>query len=122
MRDLNELNDFRDSSTRVTTMFGNAGDGTCGLFRIRSPIDSAVMTVIASSDDGWDHVSVSRVKRIPTWMEMSYVKTMFFRENETAMELHVPASQHISFHPNCLHLWRPNDGLEIPRPPSWMVA
>jgi len=52
---------------------------------------------------------------------MAYIKKLFFRDDETAMELHVPASDHISDHDNCLHLWRPQE-VEIPRPPSWMVG
>jgi hypothetical protein len=37
------------------------------------------------------------------------------------MELHVPIAEHINLHPNCLHLWRPQD-VEIPRPPAYMVG
>jgi hypothetical protein len=33
----------------------------------------------------------------------------------------VPIVEHINCHPYCLHLWRPHN-VEIPRPPSWMVA
>jgi hypothetical protein len=77
--------------------------------------------VIASSDDGWDHVSVSRRNRCPNWPEMAYIKKLFFQKDVTVMELHVPESQHINLHPNCLHLWCPQDA-EIPRPPAYMVA
>ena len=35
--------------------------------------------------------------------------------------LHVPVALHISVHPNCLHLWRPQKD-QIPMPPEWMVA
>ena len=44
-----------------------------------------------------------------------------FWPDEAAMQLHVPASDHINCHPYCLHWWRPI-GQEIPRPPSWMVG
>ncbi|WP_428337469.1 DUF7694 domain-containing protein [Paenirhodobacter sp.] len=70
---------------------------------------------------GWDHVSVSLPRRCPNWEEMSFVKGMFFQDDETAMQLHVPLSQHINHHPYCLHLWRPHQ-FEIPRPPFWMVG
>ena len=76
--------------------------------------------VIASWGQGWDHVSVSRDDRAPTWEEMEIVKHIAFWADETAMQLHVPQRDHINCHPNCLHLWRPQ-AVRIPRPPDWMV-
>jgi hypothetical protein len=46
---------------------------------------------------------------------------MFFKADEVAMELHVADAKHISHHPFCLHLWRPQKA-EIPLPPAWTVA
>ena len=69
----------------------------------------------------WDHVSVSRTDRVPNWEEMEYVKRAFFRDDETAIEYHVPPSDHINRHEFCLHLWRPQTGA-IPRPPAYMIA
>lgn len=122
MRNLHLLDGFRDYSASVRNFYGSAGDDTCGVFNIKSPIDSAPMRVVASTGEGWDHVSVSRKNRCPNWPEMEYAKRLFFGEDETAMQLHVPPSEHLSLHPHCLHLWRPNDGREIPRPPAIMVA
>lgn len=115
---------YRDQSMRVLAMFGGAGDSTCGAFRVPSPIHSrGDLYVIASSGEGWDHVSVSLPGRTPTWLEMEHVKRLFFREDETAMQLHVPPADHVNRHEHCLHLWRPNgQGVEIPRPPVWMVG
>lgn len=79
------------------------------------------MFVIASWAEGWDHVSVSRPDRCPTWDEMEGIKRIFFRPEETAMQLHVPESQHINMHPYCLHLWRPHF-LPIPMPPAEFVG
>lgn len=79
------------------------------------------MVVIVSSSGGWDHVSASYADRCPTWDEMDALKRTFFAPEDTVMQLHVPASAHISCHPYCLHLWRPQF-CEIPRPPSVMVA
>lgn len=86
-----------------------------GAFRFKG------MLIIASWDSGWDHVSVSLPDRCPTWEEMERVKRAFFRSDETAMQLHVPPSDHKNLHPYCLHIWRPHHA-DIPRPPSWMVA
>lgn len=101
--------------------YGINGDDTCGCFRLPSPIDGQGLTVVASSDGDWDHVSVSRQSRCPNWPEMEFIKKKFFRDDETAMQLHVPESEHINLHPHTLHLWRPRD-IPLPRPPGWMVG
>lgn len=121
MRNLNLLNAYRMTSPEIIAHWGWAGDHTCGGFFLPSPIDKAPLKVIASSGEGWDHVSVSRENRCPNWPEMSYIHRLFFREDETAMQLHVPESDHINCHPYCLHLWRPHKA-EIPRPPASMVG
>ena len=122
MRDLTALDAHRLRTPDVLQFYGSFGDGTCGVFMVASPRTGQTLKVIASTGEGWDHVSVSLAKRCPNWYEMDHVKQMFFRDDETAMQLHVPTSDHISHHPNCLHLWRPNDGTAIPRPPAEFVA
>lgn len=80
------------------------------------------LRILACSGSGWDHVSVSLEDRCPTWDEMDFVARMFFKQDETAMQLHVPISEHINRHPFVLHLWRPHSRLRrIPRPPAIMV-
>ena len=85
------------------------------------------LLVVASWHQGWDHVSVTHqppgapTTRCPTWEEMERVRKVFFREDETAMQLHVPAADQVNIHPYCLHLWRPQKG-SIPRPPKELVA
>jgi hypothetical protein len=44
---------------------------------------------------------------------MEFVKRIFFADDETAMQLHVPLAEHISHHPYCLHIWRPQSAGEI---------
>ena len=94
-------------------------DGS-GAFEIPSPIDGESLCVIASVGLGWDHVSVSRRRRCPNWIEMDFVKRFFFRGDEVAMQLHVQAKDHVNVHPYCLHLWRPQNA-DIPLPPIEMV-
>lgn len=105
---------------RVVSHLG-VGDETCGAFVIDSPVDGGVLRVIASADEGWDHVSVSRAKRCLNWPEMDHIRRLFFEDSETVMQLHAPPAENISLHEFCLHLWRPQ-GVDIPRPPSWMVG
>lgn len=79
------------------------------------------MHIIASSGGGWEHVSVSRKNRCPNWPEMSHVRALFFRDEETVVEYHVPKADHVSVHDYCLHLWR-STTTDFPRPPKWMVG
>ncbi len=118
MRNLHEIDHFRISGREH---YGWDGDGTCGMFSVPSTIDGGALKTIASCGEGWEHVSVSRPNRCPNWPEMEQVKRLFFKDDETAMQLHVPPSDHISHHPYCLHIWRPIDA-EIPRPPASHVA
>lgn len=96
---------------------GNAGNGW---FRVQ--IAQAELFVMASNGGDWDHVSVSLPDRCPTWDEMDAIARLFFEDDETCMQLHVPPADHVSFHPFCLHLWRPRRGVKIPRPPKEMIA
>lgn len=121
MRNLHVLDCYRDVSADVIRLYGSTGDDTCGVFVVPSKIDGGDLRIIASAGGDWDHVSVSRANRCPNWPEMEQVKRLFFQDAETAMQLHVPASDHINCHPHCLHLWRPQKA-EIPRPPGIFVG
>lgn len=122
MRNLTELEAYRDKSHWVLALFGNAGDYENGVFRVPFPRTGVTLLAIATANgDGWDHVSVSLPGRCPNWLEMEHIKRMFFHDDETAMQLHVPPGDHISFAHNCLHLWRPV-GMDIPRPPARLVG
>jgi len=79
------------------------------------------LSVIASDQCGWDHVSVSLPARCPTWEEMCFVKDLFFDPQEAVMQLHPPRSDYVNCHPCCLHMWRPHNR-SIPLPPSLMVG
>lgn len=65
-----------------------------------------ILRVIASIGGGWDHVSVSLPDRTPTWEELEFVKRLLFKPDEVAVQFHVPADDHVNFHPYTLHLWR----------------
>jgi hypothetical protein len=110
--DLPEIDRFRV----LVPAIGSKGDENCGAFMLRDGL-----RVIASNAEGWDHVSVSYGDHTPSWDDMEYVKRLFFKDDETAMQLHVPPADHINCHPYVLHLWRPHDA-PIPRPPGIMVG
>lgn len=91
-----------------------------GAFLIPGPCGRDLKCIV-SSDLGWDHVSISLENRCPNWQEMEFIKRVFFKDDEWAMQLHAPPSKHISVHPYCLHIWRPHDK-EIPIPPPEFIA
>lgn len=112
---LHKLNAYRVPNRASSAM----GDETVGSFDLPSPAGGR-LHVIATAGEGWDHVSVSRPDRPPTWDEMSAMHRRFFLPGATVMQLHVPTNRHINIHPHCLHLWHPW-AADIPVPPEWMV-
>jgi hypothetical protein len=101
--------------------------GCNGMFVIPNTIGTAkglkwaALRVIAGDGLGWEHVSVSLPNRCPKWLEMDYIKGLFWDDTDCVMQLHPPRAEWVNNHPFCLHLWRPI-GIEIPRPPSIMVG
>lgn len=77
---------------------------------------------MASAGGGWDHVSVqvSGQNRLPTWLEMCFIKDFFFYPTECVIQYHPPHIDYIDENPRVLHLWRPH-GFPIPMPPKEMV-
>jgi hypothetical protein len=116
-----EVDCFRLRGDAVKDIYGWDGDGTCGAFFVPQPHGGRHLLCIASSEGNWDHVSVSMKSKCPSWNDMSHVRRLFFKPEETVMELHVPNVEHINFHPYCLHLWRPQ-AVPIPLPPSIFVG
>ena len=104
-------------------MMGSADSiGNSGAFEVKLKHGQTVF-VIASDGMGWEHVSVSRRDRCPTWDEMCQVKAMFWDEDDCVAQFHPPRSEYVNNHPNCLHLWRPVDGnMQIPMPHSLLVG
>lgn len=125
MKNLNELDKFRDRAAEAD-IYGVSGGKTEGVFTIEyKPGDRSgrywrSLNVIASSGEGWDHVSVSSSHGPPTWDQMEVIKRLFFKDDETALQFHVPIAKHINIHNNCLHLWRPHR-FRIKLPPEYMV-
>lgn len=120
MKRLRELNAYRRRADGIAT--GHEAGDEGGVFELPYPANPSVqLRCIASTGEGWDHVSVSlNLPRCPTWAELEHVKRTFFRDDETAMQLHMPPSDHISIHPYVLHLWRPTEA-PIPVPPKEFV-
>lgn len=78
------------------------------------------LAVMASNGLGWDHVSVSRHNRCPTWEEMCFIKGMFFEPSENVIQYHPPEDNYVNKYVYALHMWRPQL-FDIPIPPICMV-
>lgn len=104
-------------------MPSTAANGNNGLFRMKGPNrkEAVPLMVLASDGMGWEHVSVSLPHRCPTWEEMCFVKSLFWDDETSVMQLHPPKSEWVNNHSYCLHLWRPAHAV-IPRPPAFMVG
>lgn len=109
-------------------MRSDSSFGNNGAFEIpHYKISNYTINILASDGEGWQHVSVSlycpdrKVERCPTWEEMCFVKSLFWDDEESVMQLHPPKSQWVNNHPYCLHLWKP-DNIEIPLPDAMMVG
>ena len=116
---------------RVTTgaLASDVSYGNNGAFIITSPFSARntnrrSLCVIASDGLGWEHVSAHAEQKnkpfTPHWDEMTFLKQMFWDEEDVVMQLHPKLSEYVNNHPNSLHLWRPI-GVEIPTPPMKLV-
>lgn len=110
-------NHFRLRTGRLASEERNGNNGAF-ILRLRH---GQMVTAIATDDEGWEHVSVSRRDRCPTWYEMCQVKALFWDPEDCVLQYHPPASEYVSNHDFCLHLWRPV-GQAVPMPPAWMVG
>jgi len=94
--------------------------GGNGAFMVPLPTGSTC-AVIASTGEGWEHVSVSLQHRVPTWDEMCSIKRLFWEPEDCVVQYHPPKSEYVNCHPHCLHLWRSLDA-PMPRPPTILVG
>jgi hypothetical protein len=77
-----------------------------GFFVIPGPKE-VWLRVMASSDEDWEHVSVTLGHRAPKMKEMWFIKDLFWDPRETVVQLYPVHGHWITNDPYCLHLWRP---------------
>lgn len=98
-----------DKALRVYTSSLAEGNGFKA-YRLRT---IASFTIEA---DGklWYHVSFSRQDCIPTYADTSFVKRYIVGSDRTAYQIFPKASEHVSDHDRCLHLWHCLEGDPLP--------
>lgn len=98
-----------------------------GAFRVQGPCGGKLIILSSGTTKdnpdscGWEHVSVSLENRIPNWVEMSFVKELFWGAQECVVQFHPPKSVYVNCHPNCLHLWKHAEK-EFPLPPTSLIG
>ena len=112
---------LEEGRVRTGPFASDASFGFNGAFFVLGPCGADLKIIASSEGMGWEHVSVSLKNRCRNWPEMSFVKGLFWEDEEAVMQLHPPKSDYVNCHPYCLHLWRPLDAI-IPLPSSIMVG
>lgn len=96
-----------------------------GAFELPGPCGDRLTVIASDSGDpiaeGWEHVSVSTRRRIPNWIEMSFVKDRFWTAEDCVVQFHPPKPDYINNYGVVLHMWKWCGG-EFPRPPSILVG
>src|SRR5271166_4006361 len=96
-------------------------ESVLGLDTFKIPFTSRViriqMVVIATNDNGVEHVSVSLPNRCPTWNEMCHIKRLFWEDEEECIQFHPKKSEYVNLHAHCLHMWRfPDEIMRLLKP------
>lgn len=101
--------------------YSTPADGNNGYFCIKALAPSDTLVIIASDGEGWEHVSVSKKSKTPTWEEMCKVKALFWGPDDCVIQYHPRQKDYVNNHPHCLHMWRPTN-VEIPTPDPILVG
>jgi hypothetical protein len=92
---------------------------------VPGPCGEKLTIIVADASDpeaqGWEHCSVSTRRRIPNWLEMSWVKDRCWEPEDCVIQFHPPKSRYINNYSNVLHMWRYTRG-ELPTPPDILVG
>lgn len=71
-----------------------------------------LMSIIASVDRGYMHVSVAHSSRYPTWDEIHTIRDWAFPEDMEVVMVLPREVDYVNLHRNCFHLWESACGEE----------
>jgi hypothetical protein len=101
--------------------YGSAPGKPYGVFLIPGPCGRPLRVMATDgTDTGWEHASVSTDKHLPNWLEMAWVKDLFWDAEECVVQFHPPHSRYVN-NWRVLHLWR-HRTIEFPLPPDILVG
>ena len=113
---------FPKGSDRVLTLDKTGvmpGVGVMGFGTMKVPKNNKKgyrkLNVIWGIEGNCEHVSVEPVNGgCPTWAEMCFVKDYFWEDEDEVVQIHPKKSEYVNIVENCLHLWRPINGILFP--------
>lgn len=76
-----------------------------GAAYIRNDGLKVISSVEQIDDDIWQHVSMSRKSRVPSYVDMVAVKHLFMGDEVHAYQVFPPKKEHVNIHTYCLHLF-----------------
>ncbi|BAJ01949.1 DUF7694 domain-containing protein [Shewanella violacea] len=93
-------------------LYSDATFGNNGVFSvpvnlaIGSKYGQGILRIQCSDGGGWDHVSVSLLRRVPRREEMCLIKKLFWSDSSCVVQCHSKNDEYQHNHEFCLHLWR----------------
>ncbi len=137
MRTPEHIEKYRKTKDINPVLITSAADGMNGVFEIPFEHNPKIHFLAISSDGsepdghsvGWEHVSIragamnekgKRYERVPNWMEMCWLKELFWKDDECVVQFHPPKLDYVNLHPHVLHLWRFTGGI-FPMPEKAFV-
>ena len=103
--------------------YASPPDVTWGCFvDVPGPCGEKLTIMVADgSETGWEHCSVSTRRRIPNWIEMSWVKDRCWEPEDVVLQYHPAKSHYVNNYSVVLHMWRCVRE-EFPTPPDILVG
>jgi hypothetical protein len=74
----------------------------------RYTIGKNLQVLVGWSPGGW-HLSISHVRRYPTWDEIAHARDKLLPKELTFVMVLPPPEEYVNLHPYCFHLWQAND-------------
>lgn len=85
-----------------------------GMYKSRDGLAVIISCSIEQDGKPWIHLSVSRKKSIPTWVDLVHVKEIFLGKDALAIQILPARSEYINVHEFCLDLYQCLEDRPIP--------
>ncbi len=66
---------------------------------------TVMFTVENYGTSAYQHLSISRKDRYPTWDEIVLFRSLFFDDDDEVIQVIPKESNYVNVHDNCFHLW-----------------
>ncbi|WP_445246329.1 DUF7694 domain-containing protein [Microcoleus sp. OTE_8_concoct_300] len=85
-----------------------------GAYKSRDGLIVIISGSIEKDGYSWVHLSLSRKKSVPTWIDLVKVKELFLGADSVAIQILPPRSEWVNVHEFCLHLYQCLDERPVP--------